>query len=124
MSIPVFATFPQVFFHNRRNRNSSRPGGDLCHPSAPELRHPEPGAAVPPPQTATRPPEFAASGPAGLSGTNLERAGDYNQRVVLQAIRARGPITRTELAETSGLTPPAIANITRRLAAEGLVLDA
>ncbi len=61
---------------------------------------------------------------AGLWGTNLERAGDYNQRVVLQAIRAKGPITRTELADISGLTPPAIANITRRLAAEGLVLDA
>jgi hypothetical protein len=31
---------------------------------------------------------------ASFSGTNLERAGDHNQRVTLQAIRARGPITR------------------------------
>ena len=59
-----------------------------------------------------------------LSGTNLERAGDYNQRVVLQAIRIRGPITRTELAEISGLTAPAIANITRRLMQDGLIADA
>ncbi len=29
-----------------------------------------------------------------LSGTNLERAGDHNQRVTLQAIRVNGPITR------------------------------
>ena len=29
----------------------------------------------------------------------------------LQAIRARGPITRVELAEITGLTPPAVANI-------------
>jgi predicted NBD/HSP70 family sugar kinase len=61
---------------------------------------------------------------ASLSGTNLERAGDHNQRVTLQAIRARGPITRVELAEITGLTPPAIANITKRLADMGLVLDA
>ena len=65
---------------------------------------------------------FAAAG--RLSGTNLERAGDYNQRVVLQAIRIQGPITRTELAEISGLTAPAIANITRRLMQDGLIADA
>ena len=59
-----------------------------------------------------------------LAGTNLQRAGDHNQRVVLQAIRIHGPITRTQLADISGLTPPAIANITRRLMTEGLVLDA
>ena len=33
-----------------------------------------------------------------LSGTNLERAGDHNQRVTLHAIRVSGPITRAELA--------------------------
>ena len=61
---------------------------------------------------------------ASFSGTNLERAGDHNQRVTLQAIRARGPITRVELAEITGLTPPAIANITKRLMDMGLVLEA
>ena len=59
-----------------------------------------------------------------LSGTNLERAGDHNQRVTLQAIRAHGPITRTDLAEITGLTAPAIANITKRLMGENLVLKA
>jgi predicted NBD/HSP70 family sugar kinase len=61
---------------------------------------------------------------ASLSGTNLERAGDHNQRVTLQAIRVGGPITRTDLAEITGLTAPAIANITKRLLNDGLILDA
>jgi predicted NBD/HSP70 family sugar kinase len=59
-----------------------------------------------------------------LSGTNLERAGDHNQRVTLHAIRVNGPITRTELAGITGLTGPAIANITRRLLEDNLIQDA
>src|ERR1700761_677 len=59
-----------------------------------------------------------------LSGTNLERAGDHNQRVTLQAIRVSGPVTRAELADITGLTPPAIANITRRLMQDNLVREA
>ncbi len=59
-----------------------------------------------------------------LSGTNLERAGDHNQRVTLHAIRVNGPITRTDLADITGLTPPAIANITRRLLHDDLIMEA
>src|SRR4030081_1109073 len=59
-----------------------------------------------------------------LSGTNLERAGDHNQRVTLHAIRVNGPITRTDLADITGLTPPAIANITKRLMQEKLIQEA
>jgi predicted NBD/HSP70 family sugar kinase len=59
-----------------------------------------------------------------LSGTNLERAGDHNQRVTLHAIRVNGPITRAELAVITGLTAPAIANITKRLLVENLVKEA
>nr|WP_294391255.1 ROK family transcriptional regulator [uncultured Sphingomonas sp.] len=59
-----------------------------------------------------------------LSGTNLERAADYNQRIVLQAIRVAGETTRSELAVTTGLTPPTIANITKRLMDQGLVREA
>jgi predicted NBD/HSP70 family sugar kinase len=59
-----------------------------------------------------------------LSGTNLARAGDHNQRVTLHAIRVNGPITRTDLANITGLTPPAIANITRRLLDDDLILEA
>jgi predicted NBD/HSP70 family sugar kinase len=59
-----------------------------------------------------------------LSGTNLVHAGDHNQRVTLHAIRVNGPITRTDLANITGLTPPAIANITRRLLDDELILEA
>lgn len=56
-----------------------------------------------------------------LSGTNLARAGDYNQRTVLQAIRLAGETTRVELANLTGLTAPTIANITGRLTELGLI---
>ena len=59
-----------------------------------------------------------------LSGTNLERAGDHNQRVTLHAIRVNGPITRAEVAVITGLTAPAIANITKRLLVENLIQEA
>jgi predicted NBD/HSP70 family sugar kinase len=63
-----------------------------------------------------------ARGP-DLSGTNLERAGDHNQRVTLQAIRLNGPITRAELVGLTGLTAPAIANITTRLRSENFIIE-
>jgi predicted NBD/HSP70 family sugar kinase len=59
--------------------------------------------------------------PIRLSGTNLARAADHNQRITLHAIRVSGSLTRIELAGITGLTPPAIANITRRLLNEGLI---
>jgi predicted NBD/HSP70 family sugar kinase len=67
-----------------------------------------------------------AAGCAGpqLSGTNLARAGDHNQRVTLHAVRVNGPVTRTELVLMTGLTPAAIANITNRLLRVRLILRA
>ncbi|PSJ40635.1 ROK family transcriptional regulator [Allosphingosinicella deserti] len=62
-----------------------------------------------------------SSAPSRLSGTNLERTADHNQRVTLHAIRVAGPCTRAELAEITGLTGPTVANITRRLQADGLI---
>src|SRR3546814_12050502 len=59
-----------------------------------------------------------------LSGTNLERAGDYNQRIGLQAIRLTEEPTRSDLARVTGLTPPTIVNITKRLIDLGLVQPA
>ncbi|UZK67700.1 ROK family transcriptional regulator [Sphingomonas sp. M1-B02] len=59
-----------------------------------------------------------------LSGTNLERAADHNQRVTLHAIRVLAPLTRVELAAITGLTGPAIANITKRLLQDGLIEEA
>ena len=58
-----------------------------------------------------------------LAGTNLERAGDYNQRVTLQAIRVNGELTRVDLARLTGLTTPAIANITHRLLDDDLIVE-
>jgi predicted NBD/HSP70 family sugar kinase len=68
--------------------------------------------------------EGTRSSGLSLSGTNLERAGDHNQRVTLHAIRVNGPITRTDLADITGLTPPAIANITKRLLHDDLIMEA
>jgi predicted NBD/HSP70 family sugar kinase len=59
-----------------------------------------------------------------LSGTNLERAGDYNQRVVTQIIRRNPDITRNEIAVMTNLTAPTIANIVGRLFENELVIDA
>lgn len=63
----------------------------------------------------------AGSLSGSLSGTNLARAGDYNQRTVLQAIRLAPGTTRVDIAQQTGLTPPTIANITGRLVDLGLV---
>jgi predicted NBD/HSP70 family sugar kinase len=59
-----------------------------------------------------------------LSGSNLKRARDHNQRVTLHAIRVNGPVTRMALAQQTGLTPAAIANITNRLLKDRLILTA
>ncbi len=59
-----------------------------------------------------------------LSGSNLQRAGDHNQRVTLHAIRVNGPVTRAALAQQTGLTAASIANITGRLLRSRLILRA
>lgn len=46
---------------------------------------------------------------------------DRNIRVILEAIRRHGPLTRMELGQHSGLTGPGITNILRRLSDGGLV---
>ncbi len=68
--------------------------------------------------------QAAESAGPQLSGTNLARAGDHNQRVTLHAVRVNGPVTRAELALKTGLTPAAIANITNRLLHDRLILRA
>ncbi len=60
---------------------------------------------------------------SGLSGTNLKHAKDHNLRVTLQAIRLQGPVSRAELASFTGLTPQAIAYITKKLVAQNLVME-
>lgn len=68
--------------------------------------------------------ESARAPETQLSGTNLERAGDHNQRVTLHAVRVNGPVTRVDLVQNTGLTPAAIANITNRLLKHQLILKA
>ncbi len=59
-----------------------------------------------------------------LAGTNIEHAGEHNQRVVLQTIRVHGPLTKADLARRTGLTHPTVSNITNRLSAQGLLTTA
>jgi predicted NBD/HSP70 family sugar kinase len=72
--------------------------------------------------TRARPPNAAAE--LHLSGANPTSTGDHNQRVTLHAVRLNGPVTRTNLASKTGLTPAAIANITNRLLKDRLILHA
>ena len=58
------------------------------------------------------------------SGTNLPRIADYNQGVVLEAVRVGDGISRVEIAENTGLTAQTISNIVKRLIDRGLVIEA
>ncbi|MGP3776973.1 ROK family transcriptional regulator [Streptomyces sp. SDT5-1] len=57
------------------------------------------------------------------SGTNLPRVGGYNQAVVLDAIRTKGPVSRVELGPLTGLTNQTVSNVVRRLLDEGLIAE-
>src|SRR5258708_22833288 len=56
-----------------------------------------------------------------LAGTNLEYARSYNRRVVLEAVRLHGPLSRAEIARLTALTPQTISNIAQELERAGLV---
>ncbi|MBB5078825.1 ROK family transcriptional regulator [Nonomuraea endophytica] len=62
--------------------------------------------------------------PAIRRGANLPRVGDFNESVILDAIR-RHPtgLSRVELARATGLSAQAVSNITRRLLDQGLVRE-
>lgn len=63
-------------------------------------------------------------GPIGEGiGSNPSRAGDYNQRLVLQTIRAKGQTTYAEIAAICGLTHQSALNIARRLSSDDLVME-
>lgn len=58
-------------------------------------------------------------------GTNLPRMGDFNQSVILEAIRRSGSgLSRTELVESTGLSAQTVTNITRRLLGDDLIEEA
>ncbi|HEX3982065.1 MAG TPA: ROK family transcriptional regulator [Acidisoma sp.] len=58
-----------------------------------------------------------------LLGTNIEHAKSLNRRVVLEAVRRNGPITRADLARLTGLTAQAVSNISLELAEVGLIRE-
>ncbi|TPP06824.1 ROK family transcriptional regulator [Rhizobium glycinendophyticum] len=58
-----------------------------------------------------------------LRGTNQETGRPYNRRIVLEAIRLRGPVTRGDIARSVGLTVQTVSTIVRELEDEGLVLS-
>lgn len=57
------------------------------------------------------------------TGTNLFRVKEYNETRVLDIIRTRGPVSRRDVAETSGLRFQTVSNITARLRETGVVLE-
>jgi len=58
-------------------------------------------------------------------GTNLPKMGDFNQSVILEAIRRSGEgLSRTELVTATGLSAQTVTNITRRLLDEELIAEA
>lgn len=58
-------------------------------------------------------------------GTNLPRMGDFNQSVILEAIRRSGKgLSRIELVDETGLSAQTVTNITRRLLDEKVIAEA
>ena len=57
------------------------------------------------------------------TGTNLFRVKEYNEARVLDIVRTRGPISRGNLAEMSGLKFQTVSNIVNRLRALGLIAE-
>jgi predicted NBD/HSP70 family sugar kinase len=55
-------------------------------------------------------------------GANISSAGRHNRKIILDAIRAQGEMTCGNLAELTGLTPPAVFNIAKGLVSEGWVI--
>src|SRR5579862_3336372 len=57
-----------------------------------------------------------------FGGSNLDQTHAYNRRLVLEAIRVHGALSRADLTRLTGLAPQTISNISAILAEAGLVL--
>jgi predicted NBD/HSP70 family sugar kinase len=57
------------------------------------------------------------------SGKNHEYMQAYNQRLVLDLIRLQGPISRADIARSSGLTAPTVSRIVNDLLEHGFALE-
>ena len=60
---------------------------------------------------------------SSIAGTNLEHARSHNRRVVLEAVRLHGPLSRAEIARMTALTSQTVSNIVEELQ-EGRLLRA
>src|ERR1700744_5200698 len=58
----------------------------------------------------------------GVAGTNLEHARSHNRRVVLDAVRRLGPLSRAEIARETALTIQTISNIVDELEVAGFLV--
>ncbi|WP_343716556.1 ROK family transcriptional regulator [Inquilinus sp.] len=56
-----------------------------------------------------------------LKGTNQDLGRPYNRRIVLEAVRLHGPISRAEIARLVALSPQTITNIIREFEETGLL---
>jgi len=56
-----------------------------------------------------------------FKGTNLKVSHVHNQRVVLETVRLRGPISRAEISNFTALTPQTISNIVDKLLERGVL---
>lgn len=56
-----------------------------------------------------------------VAGTNLGGASAHNRRVVIDALRVNGSLSRAELARATHLTPQTVSNIVEELGRDGLV---
>ncbi|HET6159742.1 MAG TPA: ROK family transcriptional regulator [Dongiaceae bacterium] len=57
-----------------------------------------------------------------IAGTNLDGASAHNRRVIFDALRINGALTRADLARATQLTPQTVSNIVDSLRADGLVI--
>lgn len=58
-----------------------------------------------------------------LKGTNQELGRPFNRRIVLELIRRRGPIARTDIADSVGLTVQTVSTIVRELEEDGFLVS-
>src|ERR1044072_4773404 len=56
-----------------------------------------------------------------ISGTNLEQAKSHNRRVVIEAIRTNGPLSRAAIARLTALTNQTVSTIVKALESSDLL---
>lgn len=57
-----------------------------------------------------------------VAGTNLDGASAHNRRVIFDALRINGALTRADLARATQLTPQTVSNIVDSLKSDGLIV--